>query len=67
MHLCCSVMTRWLTVEEPVMADSPPAFAHSPMSQRSSEVQAGRMTSANWASPSIQMDWLTTHSMLSCR
>jgi len=32
------------------------------MSQRSSEVHAGKMTSANWASFSIQIDWFTTNS-----
>ena len=37
------------------------------MSQRSKLVQAGRMTSANLVSPSIQMDWLTTNSSLSER
>ena len=30
------------------------------MSQRSKLVQAGRMTSANLVSPSIQIDWLIT-------
>ena len=43
----------------------PPGLANSPMSQRSKLVQAGRMTSANLASPSNQMDWLTTNSRFS--
>ena len=37
------------------------------MSQRSKLVHAGRMTSANFVSPSIQMPWLTTNSSLSER
>ena len=37
------------------------------MSQRSKFVQAGRMTSANLVSPSIQMPWLTTNSSSSER
>ena len=32
------------------------------MSTRSKLVQAGRITSANFASPSNQIDWLTTNS-----
>ena len=39
--------------------------AHSLMSTRSKLVQAGRITSANFASPSNQIDWLTTNSRLS--
>jgi VCBS repeat-containing protein len=35
------------------------------MSHRSKFVQAGSITSANFASPSNQMDWLTTNSSLS--
>ena len=55
-------MRRWLQAS----ADDAPApvgHAHSPMSQRSKLVQAGRMTSANRASPSNQIDWLTTNSI----
>ena len=35
------------------------------MSTRSKLVQAGRITSANFASPSNQIDWLTTNSRFS--
>ena len=35
------------------------------MSMRSKLVQAGRITSANFASPSNQIDWLTTNSRFS--
>ena len=35
------------------------------MSTRSKLVQAGRITSANFASPSNQIDWLTTNSSAS--
>jgi hypothetical protein len=37
------------------------------MSQRSKLVQAGRMMSANRASPSNQMDWFTTNPTLPSR
>ena len=59
MHFCSSTMRRWLHCSNLCMP-YPEACAQSPMSQRSKLVQAGRMMSANRASPSIQTDWLTT-------
>jgi hypothetical protein len=45
-----------------IMDNISSGIAGFPESQRSKLVQAGKITSANLVSPSIQIDWFTTNS-----